>query len=140
MVDDQGGCGHLLQRVLPGFQILEERDPRKALGVVRSWQPHLLILDISMPEMDGRELAQKVRHADPTRHPPIIFLSALVEGTPEIWPVRVQGHSAFGKPFDVEILQRHIACLVSGREAAEAAVNALLPGLVAGESLLPHSV
>ena len=133
MVDDQPGFGALLQRVLPGFEIMEERDPLRALGVARRWRPHLFILDILMPRMDGRELAHLIERDDRLRHTPILFLSALVECDADGEPVLIDGHSAFGKPFNLEILQDHVTRLVAGRAAIKAVQHGLRRGLVAGE-------
>ena len=135
MVDDQPGFGGLLQRVLPGFEIMEERDPLRALGVARRWRPHLFILDILMPRMDGRELAHLIERDDRLRHTPILFLSALVECGVDGEPVLVDGHSAFGKPFLLEVLQAHVGRLVAGRAAIKAAQHGLRTAFVANELL-----
>lgn len=42
------------------------------------FQPHLIFLDVMMPEMDGGELASRLRANPNTKHIPIIFLTAVV--------------------------------------------------------------
>ncbi len=55
----------LLQRT-PGFQVVGmARDGREAIQVVASEQPDLLLLDLSMPEMDGMEALPHIRAAAP---------------------------------------------------------------------------
>lgn len=55
----------LLQRT-PGFEVVgQARDGREAIEVAASEQPDLLLLDLSMPEMDGMEALPLIREAAP---------------------------------------------------------------------------
>ena len=79
VVDDNAGDTQLLKRYLEEtneYVVCEENDPRAALLTAEKFQPHLILLDVLMPEMDGGELASSFK-ANPTfRTVPIVFLTA----------------------------------------------------------------
>jgi CheY-like chemotaxis protein len=59
-----------------GYEVVEALDGVEAVALARSRLPDLILMDISIPEMDGWE-ATRILRADPTtRHIPIIALTA----------------------------------------------------------------
>jgi PAS domain S-box-containing protein len=63
VVDDNVDAAQLLALVLEnvGYQVRVEHAPRAALEVARSTPPAVCILDIGLPDMDGNELARRLR-------------------------------------------------------------------------------
>ena len=53
-------------------------DPEAALQVAMDLKPHAIFLDVSMPKMDGGELAIALRENPVTTDIPIVFLTAIV--------------------------------------------------------------
>jgi PAS domain S-box-containing protein len=64
-VDAAATLGLLLQAC--GYEVAVENDSRAALARARSQAPHAALVDIGLPEMDGNELARRLR-ADPATH------------------------------------------------------------------------
>jgi PAS domain S-box-containing protein len=64
VVDDDATSRFLLHHLLSvaGFDIQEAASGTQTLEIFQQWQPHLILLDILMPDMDGRITAQHVRH------------------------------------------------------------------------------
>ncbi|MEM9452031.1 MAG: response regulator transcription factor [Cyanobacteria bacterium P01_E01_bin.6] len=60
---------------LAGYFVVMADDGREALKLVRQHQPHLLITDISMPQMNGYDLVHEIRRQPAFRLLPVIFLS-----------------------------------------------------------------
>jgi DNA-binding response OmpR family regulator len=58
VADDDHGVRRYLTKVLEsaGYAVVVARDGLEALEVIRDLRPHLVILDLRMPEMSGREL------------------------------------------------------------------------------------
>jgi CheY-like chemotaxis protein len=92
IVDDSQENRFVLRQLLEpvGFQVLEAADGQEAVDLFSSGQPHLIWMDLRMPEMDGNEAARRIREAEKGRRTPIIALTAGVmenEGSPSHSPV-----------------------------------------------------
>jgi DNA-binding response OmpR family regulator len=78
VVDDEIGALTLIGIMLErgGFGVTKARDAKNALEVLADGTPDLIILDVMMPGMSGIELCRLLRQREPTRHVPILILSA----------------------------------------------------------------
>src|SRR4051812_45318528 len=63
----------LLER--PGVVVLSATSAAAALELLRGNEVALALLDVQMPEVNGFDLAEQMRGAEPTRSVPIIFLT-----------------------------------------------------------------
>jgi two-component system, OmpR family, response regulator len=80
-VDDEPRNTRLLKLYLEqtnAYVVREENDPRAALAVAEKFQPHLILLDVMMPGMDGGELALRLQASPKLKGVPIVFLTAAV--------------------------------------------------------------
>ena len=59
-----------------GYQILIARDGVEALEIISQTIPDAMILDLMMPGIDGFEVLQTLREAEPTAHIPVLILTA----------------------------------------------------------------
>jgi DNA-binding response OmpR family regulator len=62
----------------PGVQVLQARSGRQAIDLIRQHQPHLVILDLIMPGMDGFEVLEMMRGEASSRDIPVIVLTGQV--------------------------------------------------------------
>ncbi len=60
-----------------GFEIQTESDAVKALGRIRTVLPDVLLLDVTMPGMDGYQLCEKLQSSADTSYIPVIFVTGL---------------------------------------------------------------
>ncbi len=58
-----------------GYMVVTETDPVAALKKIRANPPDLLLLDIRLPNMDGREVCRELKGDPRTKHIPIIMVS-----------------------------------------------------------------
>jgi PAS domain S-box-containing protein len=68
VVDDEPDARDLIQVALEraGAQVLAKPAAREALEALPSWQPHVLVCDVNMPDMSGHQFIEQIRgHADP---------------------------------------------------------------------------
>jgi DNA-binding response OmpR family regulator len=81
VADDEEDILTLVGTVLrgAGFEVVEARDGAEALSLARERAPRAAVLDVSMPELDGLEVLQRLRDAPETRDVPVILLSALAQ-------------------------------------------------------------
>ena len=80
IVDDLEVNLILLETVLrkEPTEIFKATSGEMALGIAKMHDFALFILDVSMPGMNGFELAEKLRNLDNNRHTPIIFITAIL--------------------------------------------------------------
>ncbi|MEB3343097.1 response regulator transcription factor [Okeania sp.] len=78
VVDDDLGTRLCISDYLEvsGYLAVKAENGQQALDLVAKSQPHLIITDIAMPEMDGYELVKQVRRRPDFRLLPVIFLTA----------------------------------------------------------------
>jgi len=81
VVDDKVSDSQLVKICLEqtnDYEVREENDPQKAMATAEEYRPHLILLDVRMPGMDGGELAACILASPNLSAVPIVFLTALV--------------------------------------------------------------
>ena len=111
-VDDQASNTRLVKLYLErtnDYVVREENDARAALSAAEQFQPHLILLDVMMPGMDGGELAACFQANPKLKAVPIVFLTAAVtKGEVKAGGGQVGGYSFLAKPV---VLTEVVACL-----------------------------
>ena len=109
LVDDESSCLQMLTAALSGtdYQLICTTKPADALRLARDRSPHLVLLDVMMPEMDGFSVCQHLRTEPATRDLPIIFLSSLHDPTDRARGIDLGAVDFITKPFDpIEVRAR----------------------------------
>jgi two-component system, sensor histidine kinase and response regulator len=110
VVDDQPANLKLMEEILrqEGYNVRSFPRGRLALAVAGEDQPDLILLDITMPEMNGFEVCEHLK-SDPKLAPiPVIFLSALSDTNDKVKAFRCGGVDYITKPIQVEELQARV--------------------------------
>lgn len=90
-----------------GYSVRCARTGNLAIAGSQITPPDLVLLDILMPQMDGFEVCQKLRQDIRTGNVPIIFLSALDDGSDKARAFAMGGDDYIAKPFNIdEVLAR----------------------------------
>ena len=78
LVEDNEMNRHMLARRLEknGYAVIMAVDGVQGLAMARSEAPDLVLMDLSLPEVDGWEVVRRLRAEDSTRRLPIIALTA----------------------------------------------------------------
>jgi two-component system chemotaxis response regulator CheY len=116
---------------LEGLHVLEAVDGRQGLARARFERPDLVLTDVTMPGLDGFQLAESLRSDERTSRIPLIFLSG---ETTEADEARARGLGAVAylkKPFDPLALASLVAGVLT-RSGARESVTA--PGLAEVEA------
>lgn len=81
VIDDTDSARLTMARLLrrEGFEAACAADGREALVKIDRDQPDLLLLDISMPEMDGLELLERLRRQPEHRDLPVLMMTAITD-------------------------------------------------------------
>src|SRR2546426_378194 len=64
-----------------GFKVLEARDAEKALALLKSQTPDLILLDIMLPKMDGFTMCKTLRTDAKLASVPVLFITAYADPT-----------------------------------------------------------
>ena len=112
VVDDEPGVTRSLKLNLEssgGYDVLGENRATNALSTARAFRPDLILLDVIMPDMDGGEVAARLR-ADPLlRDTPLIFLTAIVSNKETDGHEMLSGKETFlAKPVDIGELKKTV--------------------------------
>jgi two-component system OmpR family response regulator len=85
-----------------GFGVQAAASGKEALDQVRRWRPHVMVLDVMLPDMEGFEVARRLsaEHADI----PILFLSARDATADKVRGLTTGGDDYVTKPFSLEEL------------------------------------
>ncbi|MBE9507645.1 MAG: response regulator, partial [Chloroflexi bacterium] len=79
LVDDQAEHRALLRRMIEnqdGYEVMEVSGGQEAIAMLQRIRPHILVLDLMMPETDGFAVLEAVKADEKTRSIPIIVVTA----------------------------------------------------------------
>lgn len=97
---------HQVQRM--GFSVIQAKNGAEAIEVAVKAKPHLILMDIMMPEVDGWEAARALRSRPETQHVPIVAVTALFRES-DLKRCLADGCSDYlVKPFNFEQLRQKV--------------------------------
>jgi len=104
IVDDEPDMVENCVRILePGYECLAATDARRALTMLESERPDLLITDLKMPGADGMELLQRAHKLDAAL--PVIVITAFATVESAVAAVKQGAFDYLAKPFSVDQLR-----------------------------------
>ncbi|MDY7013569.1 MAG: hybrid sensor histidine kinase/response regulator [Cyanobacteriota bacterium] len=109
IVDDTPDNLRLLSEMLQnhGYKVRKAVNGLRALQVVQTVAPDLILLDIFMPDLDGYQVCRHLKKSPATRDIPVLFVSASDESLDKVLAFEVGGLDYITKPFDIkEVLAR----------------------------------
>ena len=125
VVDDTVENLRLLSDLLGerGYDVRAFTNGRQALQAAEHDPPDLILLDITMPEMDGLEVCRRLRETESCRDVPVIFLTALTDTADKVRAFDTGGVDYITKPFQFEEVlarvQTHVALRRAQTELAD---------------------
>lgn len=110
IVDDEEDALQMLGKRLTseGYSVISATNGSDAIGLALLQRPDVIILDVLMPEMEGEEVAAKLKEYFRTKNIPIIYLTAIFTKEEEDkFRSKPTGKIIFAKPLDVpRLLER----------------------------------
>ena len=121
IVDDRPGNVQLLAGMLKkhGYKIHIALSGKMALLAAHNDPPDLILLDITMPEMDGFEVCRNLKEDKQLRDIPVIFISALSNIPDKVKAFAVGGVDYMTKPFQLEEVETRVATHLMLKDARE---------------------
>lgn len=101
LVDDQDAVRELVAMTLGDehYELLDAADGEAALRMARSYLPHLILLDIGIPKIDGLSVCRALKQDPETSQIPVIMLTAAGAEADKAAGRAAGAHSYFTKPF-----------------------------------------
>ncbi|MEG4529137.1 response regulator transcription factor [Microcoleus sp. D2_18a_D3] len=97
---------------ITGYSVIPAENGKEALGLVEEFQPHLIVTDITMPQMDGYEFVRRVRTRPAFRLLPVIFLTERTSTQERIRGYQMGCDNYLAKPFELPELGAVIRSLL----------------------------
>src|SRR3712207_4837598 len=111
VVDDEPSLQKMLAHALEreGFQVQTVGDGEEALEAFKSYEPHLIVLDIMLPKLDGTEVCRRIRAQSDV---PIIMLTAKDDEIDRVVGLELGADDYVTKPFAVRELVARVRAIM----------------------------
>ena len=117
VVDDHPDSRLIMVMVLEkwGYEVVEARDGKEALAQLESGNFNLVVIDIAIPFVDGREVAKLIRNNPRTKHIPLLAATALDTSENRKMCLAAGFDDFLSKPFSMESLKAKVNALLGHR-------------------------
>jgi DNA-binding response OmpR family regulator len=118
VAEDDDAIAHMVTMALgdAGYLCIRARDGAEALQITRMHQPDLLVLDVMMPRLDGREVATKLKQDVLLSKIPILMLTAQGDVDSRVKGLDAGADDYMTKPFDLRELAARIRALIRSNQ------------------------
>lgn len=104
-----------------GYQVITAGNGKDAVSIAKAELPHLIILDVMMPDMDGIETCREIREVETMKNVIIAFLTARNEDYSQIAGFEVGADDYINKPIKPRVLISRIKALLRRHVSSDAA-------------------
>jgi DNA-binding response OmpR family regulator len=94
-----------------GHRVTIANNGEVAIGIVERDRPDLVVLDVTMPEMNGYQACRAIKRVDPKIS--VIILTAKTEAADRFWATQSGADEFLNKPIDPALLIQRIEALLS---------------------------
>ncbi|MCL4159034.1 UNVERIFIED_CONTAM: hypothetical protein GTU68_066538 [Idotea baltica] len=114
LVDDEPDILEIVSYNLlnEGYQIETASNGIEAINTAKNWHPHLILLDIMMPGMDGIEACEKIREINELKHVIIAFFTARNEDYSQLAGFEAGADDYITKPVKPKVLVSKVKSLL----------------------------
>ena len=114
LVDDEADILEFLSYNLKkaGFNVFTAGNGKDAIKLAKQYLPHLIILDVMMPEMDGIETCEEIRKQPALNNTVVAFLTARSEDYSQIAGFEAGADDYISKPIKPKVLISRVSALL----------------------------
>ena len=132
LVDDEADILEFLSYNLKkaGFNVLTANNGRDAIKLAKQYLPHLIILDVMMPEMDGIETCEEIRKLPTLNNTVVAFLTARSEDYSQIAGFEAGADDYITKPIKPKVLISRVSALLKRFGKTEEGTEGVETGII----------
>jgi len=114
VVDDDESTARMLRASLrhEGYQVETVHNGEDALKIARDWKPHLVLLDVTLPDMNGFEVCRHIRQSEQIDAVPIIMLTAKGLAADKAEAFSAGADDYLVKPVDLDELRMRVGAQI----------------------------
>ena len=114
LVDDEPDILEILDYNISGegYKVKRAKNGLEALAKAKEWNPHLVLLDVMMPEMDGIETCEQLRKNPNLSESVIVFLTARSEDYSQVAGLEAGADDYITKPIKPKVLLSKIKAIL----------------------------
>jgi diguanylate cyclase (GGDEF)-like protein len=109
----------LLAALSQEFDVMVANSGPQGLELAAKSQPELIMLDISMPGMDGLQACQILKSDPALKHIPVVFATALTDAAHETKGLMLGAADFINKPFRIEVVRMRIRNIIDRQRLAK---------------------
>ena len=130
LVDDEADILEIVGYNLSeeGYKIFKASNGKEAISVAKKEKPHLIILDVMMPEMDGMEACENIRKIPELQNVIITFLTARNEDYSQVAGFDAGADDYIAKPIKPKLLVSKVKALLRRLKSENSASENLTVG------------
>ncbi|MBI4492909.1 MAG: response regulator [Chloroflexi bacterium] len=115
VIDDQRPVAEMLLAVLQelGYEVRVCVDAERAVQRALAFQPHLVILDLVMPGLSGKDVLRELRAQPATAQTPVLLVTAYHAAAEQLQAHPGEGVQILEKPFDIEALVARVRQMIA---------------------------
>jgi putative two-component system response regulator len=133
VADDTESVRALFRKLLAaeGHDVIAVQDGAEALEAVRKHHPDVILLDVSMPQVDGLEVCRRLKSDPATRLTPVVLVTGMADMSDRIKGIEAGADEFLSKPVHPHELRARVASLsrmkhlIDALDSAEAAFMTL---------------
>ena len=110
VVEDEPEIADLIKFHLQreGIEVTTTRSGRRALELARQDVPHLVVLDLMLPDLDGLEVCRRLEEYDETKSIPVVMLTARGSEADIVTGIEIGADDYVTKPFSPRVLMARL--------------------------------
>lgn len=124
VVDDDEDILDTIQLILEigGYEINPLNQADQVFETIKNFKPSLILLDVVLGKIDGREICEQIKNNPGTAHIPVLMMSALYD-MGDIREMNYPPDDFIPKPFKMDILLEKIGILIGQKKTSRHDVN-----------------
>jgi DNA-binding NarL/FixJ family response regulator len=116
-----------------GYSVISAENGKEAFALVEAHQPHLIVTDVTMPQMDGYEFVKQVRKRPAMRMLPVVFLTGRTDTQERVMGYQLGCDIYLSKPFELTELGAIVRNLLDRVQMMESEWRSRLQAVEPGE-------